>query len=262
MANIVWDDVLGEKPHGLAVEGKTDKVIIEKFLDAGGWDNWRSKLSVHVVNKRDKVLQELSKNDTRIWGLIDNDERSTREMSDLQEQYSRLLVLPRWTIENYFIDPSELSQMQIPISKTRLDFDKIDDYLHDGIKHGALWHTLYERDAFQFCRGHEDGYPMAILSNVEFDDATIATRLNTWQSHLNATDIMPLYQQKLAEFEQHRDENYTKHIHGKYFFSQVVVQKVLNSIQQKSTDYWLELLTESITYCPDDMKALLRQILS
>lgn len=262
MANIIWDDVLGTKPYGLAVEGKTDKAIIEKFLDVGGWDNWRAKLSVHVVDKRDKVLQELGKDDSRIWGLIDNDEKSTREISDLHKQYSRLLVLPRWTIENYFIHPSELSQMQIPIHKTHLNFDKVNEYRYDGIKHSALWHTLYERDAFQFCRGHEDGYPMAILSNIEFDDALIAKRLNTWQSHLNATDIMPLYQHKLAEFEQHRDDNYTKHIHGKYFFSQVVVQKVLNSIRQQSTEDWLALLIESITYCPDDMKALLRQILS
>ncbi|GEM_PF-4389087 len=36
MNNMNWDDLLGIKPYGLAVEGKNDEIIIQRFLDMGG----------------------------------------------------------------------------------------------------------------------------------------------------------------------------------------------------------------------------------
>jgi len=259
MNAISWDDILGKKiRYGLAVEGETDKKVIEQFLNSvSEWQNWQSLVSIEICGSRKNVLNQLKNQDTRIWGLIDQDEKSNNDIQSLKEDNPHLLILPRWTIENYFIEPDELSAMLPPVYKNKIQLNEIKSYVLDGIKHGTLWHVLHSRDAFQFCRGHEDGYPMAILGNISFDENKISDRLAKWQNSLNAKDILAHYQQKLSEFEQTPAENYTRHIHGKYFFSQIIVEKILNKIVQKSKDAWLNLLIDGIHQCPQDIKDVL-----
>jgi hypothetical protein len=246
----------------LYVEGQTDKLVIEAFLSIGEqegyWENWRNRVVVEISEGSKNVVKKIA--DRNSWGLIDRDEKAIQEVKELQTKHANLLILPRWTIENYFIQPQELSSIQLPPYKTRHNFAQIEKYVADGIQHGALWHVLYERDAFQFCRGHEDGYPMAILGNIIFEEKIIHERFAHWQNHLNPKDVVSLYQKKLREFEQEKSDHYTKHIHGKLFFSQVIVQKILNPIEQQSDDVWLNLLIEGITTCPADLVPILRRV--
>jgi hypothetical protein len=59
---------LGAIPKGLAVEGPTDKTVIEAFLDAGErtarWSDWRSKLMVEAANGMEGVRNELDVSQT------------------------------------------------------------------------------------------------------------------------------------------------------------------------------------------------------
>ena len=116
MSKIDWS-VLGLTKKGLAVEGKDDKLMLESFLDAGEghyWSGWRAQIRVEVAGSSPKVIQELEAGDARIWGMIDRDWRTDDELAELRSDYPQLLVLPRVTVENYCIDPTEIARMLPP----------------------------------------------------------------------------------------------------------------------------------------------------
>jgi hypothetical protein len=267
MSRIDWS-VLGLTKKGLAVEGIDDKTVIEAFLEAGEgrhWSDWRNQVMVEVAGSSPKVFQELESGDARIWGLIDRDWRTDGELEALRADYPQLLVLPRVTIENYCIAPDELATM-LPASRLRslpnLQSD-IDAFKNDWIQNGALWQVLHENGAHEFCRGHQDGYPMALLYEPVTVEADIEAQFQKWHLQLNPAEIMPAYRRMLADFRANPTNNYTRHIHGKYFFSRVVTQQILNSAlgQRKSNDWFNDLFTK-VTDCPGDMVPVLQQVVS
>jgi hypothetical protein len=258
--------VLGLSKKGLAVEGKTDKLAIEAFLDAGEigghWSTWRSKISVEIAGDSSQVIKELGKN-PRIWGLIDRDWLTEPEVKALEAEYPQLFVLPRVTIENYCIDPKDLSSLLPANQLARLPNLHADIEAHraDWIQNGALWQALHENGAHEFCRGHEDGYPMALLHKLVVVEADIEAQLKKWHSQLDPSSIMPAYQSTLKKYRANSAQNYSNHIHGKNFFKQVIVSKILNpSIEQRADFDWLKDLFAGVKDCPSDLTLVLQRL--
>lgn len=265
MSKMDWS-VLGPTKKGLAVEGKDDKLVLESFLDAGEgrhWSGWRAQIGVEVAGSSPKVIQELEAGHARIWGMIDRDWRTDDELAELRSRYPQLLVLPRVTVENYCIDPTEIARM-LPREKREqlpnLQSD-IDAYKDDWIQNGALWQVLHEYGAHEFCRGHQDGYPMALLREPVTIEAKIEEQFKKWHQQLDPGVIMPAYRGMLADFRADTANNYSRHIHGKYFFSQVITQKILNpALGQGKSSAWFEDLFAEVTDCPDDIVPILQQV--
>jgi len=237
-----------------------DRKVIEAFL---GHINptWQSTIQVESSKSSEKILRRL-RADATLWGLIDRDARTPQEIIDLQTELPNLLVLPRWTVENYFIVPDELVQMLPSSITTAISLGDIDIAKNDWIQHGALWQVLYENGAFHFCRGHESGYPMALLAEPILNKAQVQSQLDLWYQRLLPSDILSRYERRLNEFTLHSDLAYTHHIHGKNFFRQIVVSRVLNKGKdKKSVDSWLiDIVDNGITTCPPDIAPILQRL--
>jgi len=262
---IDWS-TLGESQKGLAVEGKDDKAIIEAFLNTGEkqglWQNWRLRIEVKVAGKLDQVLSEMQLDNSRVWGLIDRDWRTDNELTSWQNQYPRLRVLPRIMIENYCIDPQEVEQMLPPkkrLPNLRADIEAERDL---WVQNGALWQSLHQSGAFEFCRGHEQGYPMALLHMPVTEETKIQTQFDAWHAHLQPKDVLLHYQQMVETFRANGIHHYTRHIHGKNFFKQVVVKVLNRHLGQKSEAWWMETLfgSDEIT-CPQDIAPVLQHVI-
>lgn len=259
--------ILGTSKKGLAVEGKSDKLAIEAFLDAGEaeghWSNWRGQLIVEQTNG--KVTGELDSSNSQVWGLIDRDRRTDDEVSDLQARYHQLLVLPRFTIENYCIDPIEILEMLPATQRARVPNlkDDIENHLEDWVKNGALWKVLSEQGAHDFCRGRERGYPMALLYIPVTVEADIEAQLSDWHQQLEPKQILGAYNNRVKDYLANTSDHYTLHIHRKNFFHQVVVQHALNpGIRSRSQDDWFADLFSSVTTCPADIVPVLKRVVS
>lgn len=266
MSKVDWS-VLGTLPKGLAVEGRNDKQALEAFLDAGekarNWSDWRKQIAVIAVGTVEKILEELDGSDARIWGLIDRDWRTDEEIADLTRQHPQLLVLPRVMIENYCIAPDELAALLPPAKQVEALETRIEAHRDDWIQNGALWRVLHQNGAHEFCKGHEQGYPMAVLHRPVVHQAEIETRLRDWHSRLDPDTIMTDYRTLLDVFRAEADQNYSHHIHGKNFFHQVIVQKVLNpTFEQRKADQWFETLFSAADRCPDDIVPVLKRLVS
>jgi hypothetical protein len=267
MSKIDWS-ILGAIPKGLAVEGEDDKKVIEAFLDGGEktghWSNWRNQLRVEGVGNSSKVLNELKAGDNRIWGLIDRDWRTDAEVLAMQTDYSQLLVLPRVTIENYCINPDELALMLPPAKRIPTLKTDIEVYKDEWLQHGALWQTLWERGAFQFCGGHVDGYPMALLHSPVINETDIKSQYQSWHSKLEITDLLTAYRMKALDFRSNSAQNYSRHIHGKFFFNQIIVAKVLNrkGVKPQTGNKWFSDLFSNVSDCTADLIPILQRIVS
>lgn len=264
MASVDWSQ-LGRTQQGLAVEGKDDKRVIEAFLDAGEntghWKNWRGQLRVEETGGGSQVLRELDMKNARIWGLIDRDRLRDNDIAKLQSDYPKLLILPRFTIENYLVAPNELPLLLPPKQLERVPHlaDEITTHTPDWVRNGALWYALSEHGAHDFCRG-ATGYPKALLSQP-VSDKDITIQLEHWHTHLDPNTILNSYHQRINDFQKQPDAHYTRHIHGKNFFKQVITPYLNKGLGQKSESEWFEVLANGITSCPADIAPLLKHII-
>lgn len=259
---------------GLAVEGIDDKQAIEAYLTVGEgqhWgQQWRQRLRIEAMGSVRRVFDEVTGADERVWGLIDRDWRSEAEIAHLQLDYPRLLVLPRITIENYCIDPDEMISYLPPhaLEKHALIRAGIESHVDDWLQNGALWRTLHEHGAFQFCRGHLEGYPMALLYHPVTDEHAIARQFERWHHQLDLDIIMTAYHETIAAFRADPSATYRQHLHGKNFFAQVVVQQVLNPLLgQQAEGVWFDdffnwFSNQPDSTCPPDIIPLLQRLVT
>lgn len=255
MNNMNWDDLLGIKPYGLAVEGKNDEIIIQRFLDMGGksghWQSWDARLVVKQVEGKANVFAEIEKNEPRIWGLIDRDAYSSTQIDDLQAKYPRLLVLPRWTIENYFIVPDELALLFPNIQPS------IEAHRANWVKHGALWHVLQEQGVF------EEDYPRKLFDVPIRNDDEIHALLHRWRNQIDPDKVLTTYSETRQQFSINNDKDYTQHIHGKTFFGAIVKPLIDSHIKPNlSKDKLKEKLVEQFRDCPADLVPILRRVMN
>ena len=262
---------------GLAVEGSDDKLLVEAFLDAGEqqglWQNWTSKLRVEVANEPSGsrgVFRELSESpDPKkpvIWGLIDRDWRTPSEISALERQYPRLLILPRRMIENYCLDPDEFLPMLPKVQRDKLNETElradIEKSLADWLKHGALAAILYENGADDFCRG-TSGYPRGLLSAPKTNESEILAALQNWHRQLDPDPLLNNYRRRVQEYQlRTTGDHYRECVDGKEFFNQIIVQQILNRrLKQQNRDAWIEILKRGCTSYPADFAPLMSRLL-
>jgi hypothetical protein len=279
---INWRE-LGRGQHGLAVESKTDQEIIEAFLNAADgkedrWSNWRTQVMIQPAGSWANVIQAVKephnvpKYAGEIWGLIDRDWRSPDEVKKLKADHPRLFVLPRIMIENYLINPDEITSLLLINQKTGKQNAlkvQIEGELERWLQHGALWQILDEHGANKFCQDKEGnpGYPGA-LRREPLNDDEITRILQDFRNQLDPTKILSAHRAKLSEFQSRSNkEKYRQCIYGKMFFNQVVVKALsdiitLNPKEKKDRGSWISRLIDSPNDCPTDLIPLLQKLLS
>lgn len=208
----------------LIVEGPDDVDAFRIFLGRRfpEWERgWRI---VDAGNKR-QALQILSKEPTWI-GLVDHDEWTQEERERHLANTPNLVVLPRFCLESYLIDPEELwqafpeKQQQkiaggLPQLQTALAQHKA-----SWLRHSALWHVINPL----WRRLTALGFTSGVLNTQNIpDDATLLRTLQSWHATLDAQATLGAVHRQLAELQTKSDkELFASWIYSKAFYPQVV----------------------------------------
>jgi len=186
----------------------------------------------------------------------------------IQEQLAapNVQILPRFTAENYWIDPGELwslipPQVRVALADAQAQLRiALDAQRAAWTAHGAMWCVMLGRQA-----ALNLGFPAELIDSPVTDEEKIRAILNGWHDHLKPEDI-------LAEYRAERDkalarpehEQYAQVIHGKRFFRKVVVRELSKAfhLPNKPHGEWAADLLASTTGVPTDLRPVLEKLLA
>jgi hypothetical protein len=245
----------------LLVEGDSDVVLFRHFLTQHrpGWD---VRLHVAPARSKSQVVTGVAVHRPDWIGVIDLDEWSPDKLQEAGARSPRLRALPRFCIESFFCHPTELwaALPQVQRSLINDDPQKLADQilsaLPDWVAHGAMWRVLRQL--------HQTAcLPTQLENEPVTDEAEIRRILQTWHEQLAPDRVIERYHQALDIAKQlSQDEQLTRHVHGKKFYSQVVVPILNHLFSQQGADDWLQRFRDEKIQPPQDLRELLDWILS
>lgn len=90
----------------LLVEGPEDVAAFRQMLNRQS-AGWESKWALAESGSKKQAL-EIAALESAWLVLVDRDEWTANEVRDFQQRQANLIVLPRFCLESYLIDPAEL----------------------------------------------------------------------------------------------------------------------------------------------------------
>ncbi|MFU8847186.1 MAG: hypothetical protein ACNA77_00515 [Opitutales bacterium] len=255
----IRDELVGKVgTRVLVVEGEDDKAFITSLLDKRNPGEWTKQWAIGVAEGKQNLLRILTEEPT--WrGVVDRDEWSDAAAAKAKLLHSSLFVLPRFCMENYFIEPGELWAALPPEQQARIGVGEANlktalaANLAAWLRHGALWHAVNPLWDGLRAIGFKD--KLLKLETAQ-DDAKIRNTLKGWHDHLEPSAIFAEFQENLTTAHSARPElQYRKWIHGKRFFSQEVVPVLNQYLGQAKTDQWMINLRQSLPL-PTDLEPL------
>lgn len=241
----------------LLVEGPDDVDAFRVFLGRKFPEWEKSWLLAAAGNKADVVKMLKKENDW--FGLVDRDEWTETEISEKQSECKHLMVLPRFCLESYLVDPAELwaafpEKQRVKIQGGEAEFHKalLADRTEWG-RHAALWHGV--RPLWRQLRNA--GFPDSVLGNPPMpDDETLKARFNEWHATLDANAVLNGVHALEAKLASEKVSAFcAQWLYAKDFYPQVVHQ-VLNRLlgQKPSKERRLAILRTRTV--PDDLNVL------
>jgi len=241
----------------LIVEGVDDVEAFQTFLrkkDA----TWDQRWVVAPANGKSKVTDVLALEPDWL-GVVDRDEWTDEEAARAAQAHANLVVLPRFCVESYLVDPDELwaalpdkQRALIPGGEGTLRAE-IEKNLAAWKRHAALWHVIHPLYRQMRSADHRDR--LLDPSHVP-DDAELADIVNAWLQNFDTARIRNDVAGKLASYELISPaEFYRQHVYAKKFYS-MVVHPVLDSLLGQRPDQvrWKALLRTMAL--PDDLDPL------
>lgn len=244
--------------------------VVEGSDDVKMWQHWFSRYNStwestwHIAQAGNKkqvlaLLQEKS-----AWfGSVDRDEWLPEKITELSQSMPNLFILPRFCIENYLIVPAELWQALPRRQQNKIEggcqtFS--DTLLHDldtYLQHGALWCVI--NPLWEGLRSK--GFKEDLLTVEHANDLDyIQVKLKEWHEYLNPQDIESKRMDMLNQAREKRLEiQLYQHIHGKFFFEEIVCTKLNDWFGQKSQSEWRKSLVQELSL-PDDIKEILQKM--
>lgn len=241
----------------LLVEGPDDVDAYRIFLDRK-FPGWESKWHIEPAGKKASVVQ-MAKKEVTWLGLVDRDEWTDVEIARQVADCPNLLLLPRFCLESYLVDPQELWQAfpdkqraKIAGGEAQFRQEVLAD-LEGWTRHAALWHGV--RPLWQQLRGL--GFPDAVLNSPPMpDDETLRGKFRAWHDSLDADAILDRVRQLEVQLTaKDHGELCRKWLYAKNFYPQVVHQ-VLNRLlgQKPAKDRRISILRTRTV--PDDLDVL------
>lgn len=243
LRNEICQWIEGNSKKAVLVEGEGDKVAYD-FLFTKKYNNYDKYLLLQEAGGKDKVIKELEQSPDFI-GIIDKDEWSEMAITEKKKKLPNLIVIPRYCMESYLIDPEEIWEALPPIRQKEVNYDEfrnaILENLENWTKHAALWHAvlplyhILKKSGFnEILLNHTD-----IIKNEKF----IKEKLNEWHRILNPDEIYKQYLDLFSKINALSLQEKLHHwIHGKKFWEQHVAKKLIFFFGQKEiTEYAKEL---------------------
>ncbi len=251
----------------LLVEGATDIRILSYFLDKL-LPSWNTTIELFPVGSKSKVIKAIKTYHPEWVGIVDRDEWSPEYVVKQTQVITRIKVLPRFCLENYFCVPEELWNA-LPQPFKHALYNKPEhlkkpllDVLPDWIAHGAMWRVIRNRHTTLV---YESKFPTEFDSKPITDENEIRRILEVWHEQLDPDQILREYREELVKAKTRPlHEKLTDYIHGKKFFEQVVTPTLNTLFGQVSSDTWLERFTQGHygVSLPSDLHSFLQQVLS
>jgi hypothetical protein len=219
----------------LLLEGPDDVDAFRILLDRQ-FVSWEQSWHLAPAGGKKAVLDMLEKEGSWL-GLVDKDEWTMQEITARLTGQANLVVLPRFCIESYLVDPTELweafpvkQQDKIAGGLPQLRLE-LRQSLVQWIRQAALWHEV--RPLWTRLRGL--GFPDAVLGDPPMpNDIALREHFESWHEALNADAVLA----KVHALEQQlnvMDETnlFTQWVYSKAFYPQVVHQTLNKLLGQK-----------------------------
>ena len=254
----------GTKPL-ILVEGEDDSDLYKQLFTLVD-PNWQNRFELEWVSGKRRVFQGCRRVAT--WrGLVDRDEWAEAQVTAARTETPNVQILPRFTTQNYWINPDELWNLIPATARTSHPgvqaqlVAEIETHRADWTAHGAMWRVMLRCQV-----GLGDlRFPQELMDAPVTDEAQIMAILTRWHNHFEPQDIMDEYRTERDEaLGSPRSEQYAHLIHGKRFFRQVVTL-VLNRVfhsPRKTANEWMADLTASMTTVPADLRPVLEALLA
>jgi len=253
----------GIKPL-ILVEGEDDSALYTRLLKVVDPD-WQDRFELEWVSGKRRVFQGCQKVDA--WrGLVDRDEWAEAQVTAARTEAPNVQILPRFTSQNYWINPGELWNL-IPAATRTSHLGaqaqlaaEIETQRANWTAHGAMWRVMLRRQI-----GLGDlRFPQELMDEPVTDEAQILAILTRWHNHFEPQDVLNEYRvERDAALGRPPDEQYAHVIHGKRFFRQVVtlaLNRVFDS-PAKTANEWAADLTASMMIVPADLRPVLESLL-
>lgn len=219
----------------LLVEGPDDVDAFRIFLGRK-FPEWEKTWLLAAAGKKSDVVKMLKKEPSWL-GLVDRDEWTESEVVKQCAACLNLLVLPRFCIESYLIDPAELwaafppkQQVKITGGEAQFRSELLAD-LPGWLRHAALWHGV--RPLWQQLR--QMGFPDSVLGNPPMlDDAALRVKFEERHSTLDADAVLARVHALEAQLaNEDVSQLCTQWIYAKNFYPEVVHQVLNRLLGQK-----------------------------
>ncbi len=225
----------------LLVEGESDKDAISIFLTTK-YPEWEQKWILEAAGNKKQVI-DLLRNENDWVGLIDKDEWTASEIKEKTDVLNNLLVLPRFCLESYLVEPAELWSA-LP-EKQRIKFQNgfsefsgiIDGHKDNWLRHAALWHIV--NPLWRELRSSGFGIKKTLLdpNNIPSNE-DFKTKLSEW--HITLTPDQKVLELDALINEFYGETNftfYTQRLYAKDFYP-LVIHPMFDRLlgQKKATD--------------------------
>jgi len=245
------------------VEGADDKeafrILLEHFVP--GWEKrW---VIAEAGNKRQ--LLELLALEPDWLGLVDRDEWDRAAIEERIAEQPNLMVLPRFCLENYLINPSELWQALPPIRQAEVGGgekalqDEIERELPQYRRHGVLWKVVTPLWSGLRALGFKEALASKESLATAQNDAEIQRILKKWDALLDPDRIFTDFQTQLTDAEAATlDEQYSRWVHGKIYWRHVVNPVMNRLLGQMAAGERRKKILRKLPQ-PDDLQPILER---
>lgn len=241
----------------LLLEGNDDINAFEIFLNKKNL-NWNQHwvLAAAGNKKHALVMADLAPD----WlVLVDRDEWSVEEVAQRRAECQNLLILPRFCLENYLLNPDEIWSALPPGQQQKLHASGMDQAkfaaqllveLQAWQRHAALWQVINPLWSGLRARGFQDG----LLRTNQFpDDQELQATLLDWHNLIDHDRIWREIQNAMQLMAALDLQTFLHcHLYGKKFFPQVVVPYLNTLLGQKQEAQWRIALLKSMPL-PSDL---------
>lgn len=208
----------------LLVEGTDDVAALTQLVGrrAPNWErNW---VLTHAGNKGMALQMAPLARDWLV--LTDRDEWGAAEVAQQEAAHPNLVVLPRFCLESYLVDPSELwlalpqKQRDKPgVSELALQQTVLANIV-EWQRHAALWQVINPMWSGLRALGFKDGL---LKTDPVADDAGIQQTLRAWDAYIDATKVYAAVQAAIVQMGGlAQGEFLRRHLYAKAFYPQVV----------------------------------------
>lgn len=233
----IRDEKIGSRNNKmLIVEGVDDVNALESFLNKKFHSNWEEKWAIFHAGNKKQVLAVIEQEKEWI-GLVDQDEWTSSEIEQYSARLPNLMVLPRFCLESYLVEPNELWSALSPKQRDKITeglpklIEEIGAEKATWLRHAALWHVI--NPLWGKLRGL--GFKESVLDPKDVpNDSDLLDKLLSWHDALNAERTVQKINDLSLQFQNEPDfQFYTQRLYAKEFFPVVVLVTLNRFLGQK-----------------------------